>query len=220
MREWIFFSTLVFFASAQVAECRDIEDDRLPGFAEHNWQGRRFEKQREQGSEKVKKERLQWEEQREKSLASYKKWKSLEGKTLDESSAAYRKEVEARKKRDQELENARLEYVRRRDAERSRANSVLLTEEQEYDISTSKSGRVPVEKRVLGHGSASAASPLGDPGRRDFGGTPPVPGTGDPSMPLQSPPEFYEPEIPPPPPPPEMGFEGDFAPPVVDEPGF
>lgn len=195
------------------------EEQRLQGFAEHNRKKAVADKEREAGAGEVKKKREEWEKSLAASVGEYKAWKAQQAKGVDESSPEYRQDQEFKKRQARELEEARRQYIKERNAKLARRKSnVKLTEEEELGLENSVN-RVADRDRALNGGKPGSSRTSGRPsfnnGSADFGEAPQF---NSPPPPPPPTPEFYESEVPPPPPPPP-DFEEPIPPPVFDEPG-
>lgn len=192
-------------------------DGRLRGFAEQKRQNAEFQKERERGAEEVKKKREQWNREIEKSVNEYRASRDRQATGIDQSSAAYFEDLKLKKQQEQELEKARREYVRSKQADCAPGSSGL-SEMEEYGLNQ-KDDRVDIAKRTMfGHQVSTSSRGSSRGGSTDF--APPADFGNAPPPPPAPLPEFYEPEVPPPPPPMPSDFEEPIPPPVFEDPDF
>ncbi len=214
----LFLLIVLSLNSARSAETVS-ELERLRGFAQHNQGNQEFDRKRLQDVDEIKKKRQQWEETLQQAVSEHKAAKQKQAQALTETSPEYQNDLAEKRKKDSELEQARIEYIKQRNAQKAqRQSTVHLSEEEELGLNL-QAERVDPAKRHYSGGRPSSSGRSSSPGNADFN-TPPSDYLPPPPPPPPPPlPEFYESDGPAPiPPPPE--FDEPIPPPVFDDPDF
>ncbi|MDG0816379.1 hypothetical protein [Bdellovibrio svalbardensis] len=236
-RKLIFLLLLSTFSREGFAA--GAEETRLLGFAEHQNNGKQFDKARAQGERGYLEESEQWENQRQRELADYKK--SKKSKEMDDDGPEFKADALAKKQFDVEYQQTRKEFIEKKSQEEklSRADKKLPTEAQELGLDMERP-RYEYRKRAAFGGKPKFGSAAAAAGGSSYGGGsggssfPPPPtfddfsGGGGGYVPAPNLPEDFG-DVPPPPPPPPPGFGEDtfgggygtdFAPPPPPPPPF
>lgn len=195
------------------------DETRLLGFAEHQKNGKQFDKARVQGERGYLEGAEQWEEQRHRELEGYKK--SKKAKLMnDDGPEAHADEV-AKKALNAEYEQTRLAWIAKKNQEdrMSRADKNLPTEAQELGLDMERPRYEYRKRAAFGakpkFGSAVSAGSSGSSGHSGGTSFPPPPtfddfsGGGSGYVPAPNMDDFGD--VPPPPPPPPPGFGDDFG---------
>jgi hypothetical protein len=228
-----FLIFLSIFCRIQVVSAYEIEgksndESRLAGFSEQEKINKNFDKQRLSDVDDIKKDREAWEKKRQRAIEKFKQEKSERLVDLNEKNAAYREDMREKRQQDRELEKARQEYVKKRDAARNSVKkNIHISEAHEYGLDEKIIRTNKNKRKVLagpggsaGSSSGAAYSPPAYTPPSDFGGTSEFEAPPPPPPPMNTgAPEFFEPEnnvgVPP-----ADSFEEPIPPPIFDEPEF